>query len=198
MFKSSQFIMVVSSLLFSAFYNDFFWKKVAKVYPFVSANLWYYISLFLVLSSVIYILLNLINFKWTLKPILILLFIITGFTSYLMNSYGLILDDKTIHTILTQGVKVSDLMGFKLFLNLFFYSILPSIVIYFYKINYNSLKKQFSYKIIGLVVGSVLIAVNLYSFSSFYTSFFKENKPLRYYTNPTYYIYSFGKLIHEK
>ena len=35
----------------------------------------------------------------------------------------------------------------------------------------------------------------LFSFSKFYTSFFREHKPLRYYTNPTYWIYSIGNYI---
>jgi len=37
----------------------------------------------------------------------------------------------------------------------------------------------------------------LFSFSKFYTSFFRENKSLRYYTNPTFYLYSTGKYIYE-
>jgi lipid A ethanolaminephosphotransferase len=35
----------------------------------------------------------------------------------------------------------------------------------------------------------------LYSFSKFYTSFFREHKPLRLYTNPTFYIYSSFKYL---
>ena len=34
-------------------------------------------------------------------------------------------------------------------------------------------------------------------FSKFYTSFLREHKPLRYYTNPTYYIYSIGKYMNR-
>lgn len=34
-------------------------------------------------------------------------------------------------------------------------------------------------------------------FNRFYTSFFRENKPLRYYTNPTFCLYSTGKYIYN-
>jgi len=37
----------------------------------------------------------------------------------------------------------------------------------------------------------------VFSLSKFYTSFFRENKPLRYYTNPIYYIYSLGKYLNR-
>ena len=40
-----------------------------------------------------------------------------------------------------------------------------------------------------------IIVLTGLSLSKFYTSFLRENKPLRYYTNPTYYIYSIGKYI---
>ena len=41
----------------------------------------------------------------------------------------------------------------------------------------------------------MVIVVFILAFSKFYTSFFRENKPLRYHTNPTYWIYSIGKYI---
>ncbi len=199
MFKSNQLVMVVSSIFFSTFYNDLFWKKVSVVYPFGSENIWYFISLFIVLSSVIYIVLNLINFKYLLKPVLIILFMITATTSYFMDSYGVVIDDKMINNLFeTQVAEAKDLLSWKLFLDLFLFGILPSLVVYFSKIEYKNFGKHILHKFLGLFVAIIIIVANLFAFSRFYTSFFREHKPLRYYTNPTYYIYSFGKFIHNK
>ena len=43
-----------------------------------------------------------------------------------------------------------------------------------------------------------MIVICLFSFSNFYTSFFREHKALRFYTNPTYAFYSIGKYIGHK
>ncbi len=199
MFKSSHFFMIISSLFFSAFYNDLFWKKVAVVYPLGSENIWYFISLFMVLSSVIYIVLNLINFKYILKPALIILFMVTASTSYFMNSYGVVIDSNMINNLFeTQVSEVRDLLTWKLFLDLFIYGIIPSLVIYYTKFQYKTFGKQMLSKILGLILALLVIVANLYTFSRFYSSFFREHKPLRYYTNPTYYLYSFGKFISNK
>ncbi|NOX16164.1 MAG: phosphoethanolamine--lipid A transferase [Epsilonproteobacteria bacterium] len=199
MFKSSQFIMIISSLFFSSFYNDLFWKKVAAVYPFGSENIWYFISLFMVLTTVIYTVLNLINFKYTLKPALIILFMITASASYFMNSYGVVIDSKMINNLFeTQTAEARDLLSLKLFLDLFLFGILPSIVIYFSKIEYKTFGKHLLIKLLGIIVAFLVLVTNLYVFSRFYSSFFREHKPIRYYTNPTYYLYSSGKYINSK
>ena len=199
MFKSNQFIMVAISLFFTSFYNDLFCFFLAGVYPFDSVNVLYFASLFLVLSSVIYIVQNLINFKYVLKPVLILLFMLSASTSYFMNTYGVIIDDQMINNIFeTQVAEATDLVSIKLFIDLFFFGLVPSIVIYFIKIEYKTFGKHLLIKLLGLFAALAIILLNVAVFSKFYTSFFREHKPLRYYTNPTYYIYSFGKFIHNK
>ena len=199
MFKSSRFIILVSSLFFSAFYNDLFWKKVSSVYPFGSENIWYFVSLFIVLSSVIYLVLSLVNFKYILKPVLIVLFIVSAATSYYMNSYGVVIDDQMINNIFeTQVAEVNDLLSWKLLFDLIVFGVVPSLLVYFVKIEYKSFGKHLLYKLLSIFVALLVIIANIYVFSRFYTSFFREHKPLRYYTNPTYYIYSFGKFIHNK
>ncbi len=199
MFKKSQFFILLTSIFFSAFYNDLFWKKVAVVYPFGTANIWYFISLFIVLSSVIYIVLTLINFKYILKPVLIILFMITASTSYFMNSYGVVIDDQMINNLFeTQVAEANDLVSWKLFFDLFIWGVIPSIIVYFMKFEYRTIGKHLLYKLLYLFLALLVIVANLFTFSKFYTSFFREHKPIRYYTNPTYYLYSFGKFIHNK
>ena len=47
------------------------------------------------------------------------------------------------------------------------------------------------------VVATVVVLGLVLLFSRFYASFFREHKPLRYYTNPTYLIYSASKYVHK-
>ncbi len=191
-----QILLVLSSLFFSVFYNNLFWKKVSEVYMFNSENVWYFISLFLFLTSVIYLALLLLSYRYTVKPVLILLFMTTSLTSYFMDSYNVVIDDGMINNMFeTQGSEVLDLLNLKLFLNIFCLGIVPSYIVYKYRIKYDSFKKEVVKRFVAFFVVLVLIVGNLFVFSRFYTSFFREHKPLRFYTNPPYYLYSFGKYI---
>jgi len=196
MFKSSQFILVAVALFFSSFYNDLFWKKVAIIYPFDSENIWHFVSLFLVLSSIIYIMLSLVNFKYILKPVLVILLITTAITSYLMNRYGIAINNQTISNLFDAQIqKTPNLISIKLFVNLFFFGILPSVIVYFFKIEHKTFEKNLLIKFVGVFVAIAILGINIVSFDTFYSSFFKEHKMLTHYVNPTYYIYSLEEFL---
>lgn len=59
----------------------------------------------------------------------------------------------------------------------------------------DSFKIEFFRKFKTILLSLLVIVVIVLSFSKFYTSFFREHKSLRYYTNPTYWIYSIGDYI---
>jgi len=199
MFKSSQFIMAVVSLFFSSFYNDLFWKKVTDIYTFNSENIFYFISLFLLLNAVIYIVLNIINFRYILKPVLIILFIMGALTNYFMNSYGIIIDNQIINKLIKiQTTQTKNLLSWKFALDIFIFGIIPSIVVYFMNIEYKTFGKHIVVKFLGIVSTLLIIVANLYMFSNFYTLLRKKHKPLIYYTNPVYPLYYSGKFVFDK
>lgn len=116
-----------------------------------------------------------------------------------MDSYGVIIDSHMIQNALeTNSSEVYDLLTLKLLGYFFFFALLPSILIYTIKVEYKSFKQELLLKLKTLFLFTSLIIIMLFSFSKFYTSFFREHKPLRYYTNPTYHIYSIGKYLNLK
>ena len=90
-----------------------------------------------------------------------------------------------------------DLLSMQLLIYVILLGIIPSFIIYKLPIQYKSFKKEFSSKIISILVSTILIVLIIFSFSKFYTSFFREHKPLRYYINPIYWIYSIPKYINS-
>jgi len=99
------------------------------------------------------------------------------------------------NSIQTSSEECGDLYNIKLILDVVLLGIVPTILIYKIKITDNSLKTAVYKKVKTLGLSLLLILIILFSFSKFYTSFFREHKPLRYYTNPTYWIYSIGDYI---
>ncbi len=134
--------------------------------------------------------------KYTAKPILIIILSASALAGYFMNNYNIVIDGTMIQNILETDIRESlDLFSFKLVLYLLFAGILPSVFIYNVAIEYKSLKIELLSRLKTITVAILIIFLMVFSFSKFYTSFFREHKPLRYSANPITYIYSIGKYI---
>lgn len=196
-FSRLQFIVSLS-LFFVLFYNTTFFLKVSAIYPISLENSGFLISVAIVLTCVIAILLLVVTNRYTLKPIAIVLLISSSLTSYFMQTYNVILDETMIQNTLETNFNESmDLLTIKLLVYLIVLGLIPSWVVYKIRIEYKSVKYELWATCKAIVLCLSLGALLLFSFNKFYTSFFRENKPLRYYTNPTYYLYSMGKYVYE-
>jgi len=139
---------------------------------------------------------SLLSSKYTTKPVLIFTLIVSSFSSYFMNSYHVVIDRDMLRNALQTNMNESfDLLSFKLVLYVVFLGLLPAWLVYKSTLKSQTLKETLFSKIKTLFLSLLLIVMLLFSFSQFYTSFFREHKPLRYYTNPTYWIYSIGDYI---
>lgn len=178
------------------FDNIAFFRNVINTYPISLNNIAFLGSLAVVLLSFITLSLTLVCSKYTTKPILISILLLSSIVSYFMNTYNTVFDTHMLRNILqTNSSESLELFNFKLVLYFLLLGVLPSIFIYKINIIYGSIKTELTSKLkIILISLFVIISIGL-SLSKFYTSFLRENKPLRYYTNPPYYIYSIGKYI---
>jgi lipid A ethanolaminephosphotransferase len=115
-----------------------------------------------------------------------------------MDSYHVIIDDSMIrNTMQTDLSESSDLFSMKLVLYVILLGLLPSYFVYKANIHYKPLKKEMFSKLKTLSLSLAVILVILFSFSKFYTSFFREHKSLRHHINPVFWIYSIGKYINK-
>ncbi len=189
-------LIILLALFFITFGNATFFSNVTDVYPVNLKNFGFLLSLAWGFSGAIVILLALVCYPYTFKPIVISLLLISSFAGYFMDSYNTVIDDSMIENIVhTDFAESLDLFSLKLALYVIFLGILPSCLVYKINITFGTgWQLVFSrIKLIGLTLLSVLAVVFIYS--NFYSSFFREHKPLRYYANPSYYIFSAGKYL---
>jgi lipid A ethanolaminephosphotransferase len=196
---SSQYKLIIFiAIFFALFYNFSFFKNVLTTYSFEGMNIVYIFSIFIFLITSIILFFTLFASRYTTKPILILTLVVSAFTAYFMDTYHIIIDDSMIrNTLQTNLSESSDLFSFKLVAYIFVLAILPSYFIYKTKIEYKSFKQEIFAKLKTLFLSLGIILIIVFSFSKFYTSFFREHKPLRYHVNPIYWIYSIGDYINK-
>jgi len=192
-------LIILCALFFVIFDNATFFTNTIKVYGLEDINIIYISSIFIILTTFIVLFFTLLSSKYTTKPLLIISLMVSSFTSYFMNNYNVVIDSDMIrNTMQTNYSESIDLFSIKLVLYVLFLGILPSLFVYKVKLDYSESFKKDIFLKLKIIFGSlIIILVLLFSFSKFYTSFFREHKPLRYYTNPTYWIYQAGKYVNE-
>jgi lipid A ethanolaminephosphotransferase len=115
-----------------------------------------------------------------------------------MNTYNVVIDDGMIRNSLQTNLNESlDLFSFKLIGYIFFLAILPSYFVYKIDLDYFSFQKEFYKKCKILLFSLIIILITVFSFSKFYTSFFREHKALRFHVNPVYWMYSIGSYVNK-
>ena len=187
-------LIVLAAGFLVAFANLSFARHVLAVYPFNSSNAGFLISLAAFLIALIVLLLSLVSTRRTVKPVLVIVFILSSLTAYFMDSYNVIIDDTMILNVVNTDVAESlDLLSLKLLAYITLLGILPSWWVSKVRLKQQAVKSALVSRA-KLVLGAIaVIVLSLLMFGSHYASFFREHKPLRYYTNPVYPLYS---LIH--
>lgn len=193
---STSRLLVLASLLLVATHNIAFFSHVLEVYPLSPKNIGFVASLAPFLGSIIILLLMPFSSRYTIKPTLVLAFLLSSLAAYFMDSYNVIIDDGMIENIVGTDIdEGADLFSLKLLGYFLLLGVLPAYLVIKARINYAPLRKELLARIATTLVAIVVLAVVVLSFSKFYASFFREHKPLRYYANPVFYIYSAGKYI---
>jgi len=190
-----QRVVFLTSLFLICTMNLSFFRHLLQTYGTAVPSLAKIATVALVFLAATFIILSLLTFQRTLKPVLILIVLVSSQTAYFMDLYDVVIDTHMIQNILETNLQETrDLLSFKQLAYLALLGVLPSLVIYRVQLRSTTFKKLLLDKArtIGIAVGiSALIIVSM---GRFYASFFREHKPLRYYSNPAYYLYSAGKL----
>lgn len=191
-------LILYTSIFFVLFDNLAFFQHVITVYPINAKNIWFLASLTGGLTGFTMLVFTLVSSRYTTKPILIFFLLISSLASYFMNNYNVVIDHIMIQNLLqTNLAESSDLITARLLYCFLFLGVLPALLVVWMKIEPTSLKRAIIVKIRDVILCLLIIFGLILLFSKFYTSFFREHKPLRYYTNPSYYIYSAGKYINR-
>lgn len=194
-FSQFQFIFI-TSLFLVTFYNLSFFKAVLNDYAFSLENIAFLISLTIALFCFIVLFLTLLSTNYTFKALIIVLLITSSLSSYFMDSYHIVIDDDMINNIIQTNITESlDLLNIKLFAYLIFLGILPALFVLKVSVEKQTFKELVFHKLKVLFIVSLIATAMFFTFSKSYLSFVREHKPIRYYINPLYYVFSLGKYI---
>lgn len=189
------FVLIILISCFVVTTGNFtFFNNVADVYP-LSENVAFLISLTFILLAVTIIVTTIMNFLMPVKLAVSTILLISVFAGYFADMYGTVINVDMIRNSLESNTsEANDLLSFSMLIRVFVLGILPVALVYWLPVNKEPLLRDFKLRgkqsSLSLLACLGVICLSLVSFSSQYASFFREHKPLRYYINPVYPIYS--------
>ncbi len=184
-------LLITVAIFLQAFCNQAFFVNVARVYSPDAGNLGYLVSLALVFTLVNTALLALLCWGRAAKPALVAILLLSAGAAYFMDQYNVIINDSMIdNTLKTDPGEVFDLMSLKLGTYLLMLGVLPSVLVWKLPISRPPLLHGLLRQLVTIAGALGLGVLLILASSTFYTSFLREHKPLRYYANPSYYLYS--------
>lgn len=173
--------------------NFTFFSHLLHEYPLDDiGNIAFVLSLLVGFLGVVVIVLILFCHRYTTKPIVISLLLGAAFSAYFMDSYNVFINEEMIGNTINSDIReINDLLSLKLFLYLFLLGIIPSLLVYRAKIYFAPFKKEIITRS-RLIAGMVsVIGVLFLCFSASTSSFFREHT-VRFYFNPSGYVFALG------
>lgn len=188
-------LVFACSLFLCAFYNYSFFRKTLLIYPF-KTHVLFILSLAVFLTAAINLFLNLIRLKIIFRPMLGTLFILSSLAAYVMDQFGIVIDENMLVNIFQTNVhEALDLINPAFFYYILGLGVLPAFLLSKLKIETFNTKKELSARFVSIVLSLIFIVLAILPMGKSYATFFREQKSIRYYTNPTYYMFSTGRYI---
>ncbi len=191
-------LIVIVSLFLILIGNYTFFIQTMEIYPPTADNIGFLFSLAILLGALNLFLFTLFSSRYTTKPLLIFVLLVSSLTAYFMNTFHVVIDIGMIRNVIQTNLRESlDLFSPRLLGYFLLLGLLPSYLVYRAPLQYGTFKKELLTKVLMLLISAALMAGSMALFSKHYTSFIREHKPLRYNTNPGYWIYSIVKYINK-
>lgn len=193
-------LALIASIYFALACNASFWIAIEKGAPnsLVRGGV-YFICLFVLLTALQFILLTLMINRWTAKPVLFVLIMMTVAATYFMGKFGIYLDTDMVRNALnTDWRETRELLSLDMIPYFFTHATLPLAFIFFLQIRIEPLKKSWWVRPAAIVLAIVVTALSVAPISQTLIPQVRENKGLRHLITPGNYIMALARLSADK
>lgn len=187
---SNALILLVAGFL-TAFANGTFYSNLLKTYPLDAVDALPLLSVVVVFGCATVILLAVLCFRRTLRPVLILFLLLSSLAAYFMDTFGIVVSDDMLQNIAqTNSAEASDLVTGRLAAYVTLLGIAPAIAVLYAPVRWRRPAGELVSRLMLIGITVALMTGLITAFGSFYATFFREHKELRAYVNPGYFVYS--------
>lgn len=193
-------VILVASLFFALFCNRLFIEGMLAGYDLLNPAAWGYgLLLVLALTAIHFFLFGLVMTRWTVKPLLVVLFVATAFAVHFMTRYRVFLDTSMLRNILATDVReAGDLMTWSLLPQLALYAGLPIWLLTRVEIRRRSLARALMIRLLSLFGALAVFAGAIFINFQDVASSMRNTRELRFLVTPANYLYSLAQVTRSQ
>lgn len=184
-----EWVTLVASAFLLAGFNIVLWQHLLSITSADGRGVLMCAAFGVMIFAAFNLVLTLLAFRPVLKPVLMLLFLISAGVAYFMAQYGVLIDAEMLRNFAeTNATEVRDLLSMKLFVYLGLLGVLPSWLLFKTPIKYRSWPKELLSKLLVGVASAALIGVVAMANYQGLSSLFRNHHELRLMVVPSNYI----------
>lgn len=197
---SVETLTLLASLFFALSCNRMFLEGMLAGYDLASPAAWWYGATLVVgLAAAHFALLGLVATRWTVKPLLALLFVATAFAVHFMTRYKVFLDTNMLRNILATDVReAGDLMTWSLLPQLALYAALPVWLLSRVEIRRRTWGRALAVRAAALLVALLVAGGAIFTHFQDVASSMRNTRELRFLVTPANYLYSLAQVTRSQ
>ncbi|WP_031953246.1 MULTISPECIES: phosphoethanolamine transferase [Acinetobacter calcoaceticus/baumannii complex] len=176
----------IIAIWLGAILNFGFYKKVHLLTPYLGIKATFFLAATVVIVvATYYAALQILNWKWTAKIFAILLVFIGGFSSYFVNTLGVIISPDQIQNIAqTDVAEATDLLSLRFGFWTIFFVILPIFLITQVKLKSERILPLLLKKVLSIALAFAVVGGLLFAYYVDFAAIFREHRDLKGMISP--------------
>lgn len=191
--------ILLASIWLATLGNLALWQELIRLPEMNDLRaLWFGASFALLIFALICILLSLLCWPWTLKPVISVFLISAALGGYFMLSYGVVIDSTMIVNVLQTDMRESrDLISWKMAATLAVFALIPMGFLWRAQVKRLTVLHQIGSNVLLLLCGIVLALIAVLPNYQNFASTMRNNIQLRFLVNPLNSFYALGDVLIE-
>lgn len=190
-------LVVLTSLWLATVGNVALWQELVRLPEMNDLRaLWFGISFAVLIAALNVIVLSLLCWRWTLKPVIGVFLIAAALGGYFMLSYGVVIDSTMMVNVMQTDLRESrDLTSWKMLITVLVFAVLPIVWLWRREVKHLTVLRQIGHNALMFIAGFVLaVAAVLPTYQDF-ASTMRNNIQLRFLINPLNSFYAIGDTL---
>jgi lipid A ethanolaminephosphotransferase len=192
-------LIVLSCIWLATIGNLALWQELARL-PEMNdwRAIWFGIAFAAVIASLLCMLMSLLCWRWTLKPVIALFLVSAALGAYFMLSYRVVIDSTMMVNVLQTDLRESlDLFSWKLVVAVLFLAVLPIVVLWQRQVKQLTVLKTLVSNAQLFLVSCFIATVAVFTIYQDFASSMRNHIQLRYLVNPLNSFYGLAQLVVE-
>lgn len=188
---------ILASLFFSLTCNHLFFSAALANRDWAHPSAWLFAgAIFVAITALQTAGLLIVLNRWSAKPVLSVLFVVTAAATYYMDKYTVFFNTEMVRNILRTDVKeASELFTLNFCVHMLVYAVLPTLLVWRLRLQAPPLRRAVPIRIAYIVGAFIIAGVSIMLVFQDFSSLMRNQKEVRFLITPSNYLFSLTRVV---